>query len=601
MIILVSLSITSLFWWESTQNTLLLTDNKKLLIDTVRKTLKAQLDEKVASYPHSSADLDKIWQSRQSRFYLSDNGQPLYPFPFLGTTSTKLSEQWQAFENIIDNTPYDKLNNKLSTKLSTAELQRIKALKAIGTAIKQGDNALINTSVQAYFTQVQSYQLSPLVETISALMFLTIDPKNQWNSALTEKIVLSGSSLFKPISFYLLRDNIDFTKADLLKSTTLLKAILEKSNISSTWLAFNVEQMLSARISKPVSLLGANNNAVIINNQWLSVQLNQAINLIVPFNIENELTLAVNSLKKQGVLSILDQVTTDKKSELETFTSLQTLALNLQKPAWHKLANEQYYFYLFKLVLLLIFTFALLTVSYLLINQQKKKQQYIAMREDFLNLVSHELKTPLAAIRVMAETIEKRKMKSMPLKDYPARIVSEADNLTLMIENLLSMNQLKTEQLTLNKQPVYLANLIKHCLEKFHHNVDKPFKAVINVSEQTQCFVDETLFELVIVNLIANAIKYNDKTAIDLSFKVAQSQLFIQDNSCGIAQPMWPVVFEEFKRLPQQKAINGNGLGLAICKRILHLHQADITIVSSNNNGTCWQISCQLLKDKEHG
>jgi signal transduction histidine kinase len=363
--------------------------------------------------------------------------------------------------------------------------------------------------------------------------------------------------------------------------------VLEQANINTAWLNKNSTLMLNAL---PIVFDDERTNYSLSTADYIYLELDNNYHLLMPYHLVNALPLAITELKKQGVLAPEDTIYLSPSSTLSRLTDI---SFEINKPAWQKLAQQQQWFFISKFVLLIVFIVALTVVTRLLINQQKKKQSYIAMREQFINLVSHELKTPLAAIRVMAETVEKRSDKQLSLKDYPERMINEVDRLWLMVDNLLSMNRLKSNEVKLVRQSVSLHNMFAYSFEKHNEHSHKAATLVNNISADAVIHVDELLFELVISNVISNAIKYNDKGNIEInvSFDEIRQRLTIIDNSCGIEPHQWQHVFDEFQRIPQQKAISGNGIGLALCKLILKQHNADISIQQSSEEGTTWLIA----------
>ena len=576
LIILVGIAIGSLFVAEKQQNKQLLTSHKVLLTNTVHKTLIRQLQSSLAEFPLSAQALNENWQTFAADILLLDGGKQLYPHPFLGNNSPQLSSKWQQF-------------NTIDEQLSEGEKKRAIALQNLRLALQSKEQKLteINAYTKAYFDLVTNYQLSAISEVISALSFLTLDNKEQWNVALSKQILLSGSVLFKPVSYYIFKENSGFSRADIAMALSIIKPLLESANLPSYWFSKNSDLMLSPQNSNHTLAL---ENFTLINDQSIYVRLSSSVDLIMPFQAEKALVSTVNELKKQGVLAPEDNIVITHQKEK---TTLDNIALTINKPAWQALAQQQKLFFIGKFTLLIISIVSLIFVTRLMNNLQKKKQSYLAMREHFISLVSHELKTPLAAIRVMAETVKKREEKQLSLKDYPVRIVNEVDRLWLMVDNLLSMNRLKANEIKLNIQPLKLEQIIHNCSEKLSEYSNKKIHISVQLPADITINADELLIELVISNLISNAIKYNDKTLVALEFSYEQETktLTIIDNACGIDKTQWLNIFNEFERIPQAKAISGHGIGLSLCKLVLKQHQADIKIISSTSQGTTWNIT----------
>ncbi|WP_158969481.1 sensor histidine kinase KdpD [Paraglaciecola sp. L3A3] len=574
----IAVSIASLFVVEAQQNKRQLNSHKQLLHDTVRKTLVAQLASSLEQYPQSMEEVEKHWQTIATEVFLYQQGKQIYPYAFLGNNTLKMSPKWQQFTT-------------MSAELSEAELKRSSVLNRLQLAIHNKASSDINALTQEYFNLVANYQLSPLSEVVSALTFLTIDQQEQWNPELIKQVLMTGNSLFKPVSYYIFKENSGFSQADLQHMQTTIKRLLETANISTKWFIKNSELMTLAPPEFNQHSAAIENFTLLSkeNKQFIYVELNQQYNLIMPYNIIEALAETVKELRKQGVLSYEDSIQLQPNSAL---TTLHHLLLVIDKPEWKMWSSQQQLFLISKFTLLLISVISLIFVTRLLINQQKKKQDYLAMREQFISLVSHELKTPLAAIRVMAETVDKRHKRLLSLKDYPNRIVNEVDRLWLMVDNLLSMNRLKSNEINLNYQRINLHVMVNYCLEKSSEYCDLPLEPINNIGKSITVNADELLFELVISNLISNAIKYNDKSIIriEFSYDKTKNELTIIDNACGIDSTQWLSVFDEFTRLPQQKSVSGNGIGLSLCKLILQQHNAEIEIHHSTSQGTTWKI-----------
>jgi hypothetical protein len=99
--------------------------------------------------------------------------------------------------------------------LTQAEKSRSQALISLKAAITTQDSEAIKKGTNHYFDLVANFQLSAISEVISALQFLTIDSKNHWNDTLVQQMLISGNTLFKPVAYYLYKDNKQFSQADI--------------------------------------------------------------------------------------------------------------------------------------------------------------------------------------------------------------------------------------------------------------------------------------------------------------------------------------------------------------------------------------------------
>jgi two-component system sensor histidine kinase SenX3 len=215
---------------------------------------------------------------------------------------------------------------------------------------------------------------------------------------------------------------------------------------------------------------------------------------------------------------------------------------------------------------------------------QRRKLRFVEMREDFVAAVSHELKTPLASMRVMAETLETRLEGHAPAKDYPKRLVSEVDALHALVENILSFNRIDKGRLKAHKTRLKLSSLIPVL------QTDAPdAKLTFEGFENAELDADAELLRLCLLNLLRNACRYNARSPVEVRFEWSGDTLRVTDNGIGIPQADHERVFEDFVRL---KAVPGagTGLGLALCRRVMAMHGGSIRVERSSPEGTTFAL-----------
>ncbi len=214
---------------------------------------------------------------------------------------------------------------------------------------------------------------------------------------------------------------------------------------------------------------------------------------------------------------------------------------------------------------------------------QRRKQRFVEMKEDFVAAVSHELKTPLASMRVMAETLEHRLEGNAAAKDYPQRLVAEVDGLHGLIENILSFNRLDKGRWAPQRSRFPLSSLKQTLVD------DAPqAKLEFEGFEGVELNADAELLKLCLLNLLRNACKYNAR-APEVRFSWRDGVLRVADNGIGVPREQWERVFEDFVRL---KAVPrpGTGLGLALCRRVMEMHGGSIHIEQSGPEGTVFAL-----------
>ena len=571
----------------------LIDDNKSLIEKTILKTLSYNLKIKSLNFPTSASEINKQWKKLTPNFSVYENGRLIYPLRFTGFDSKKLSSLWQL---------YNTDNMQPQTTLIPANSRdRINALSSIKISLSsniQSDKEQLGRNIKKFFNLVENFQLEPLEEIISMLSFLKSHEKSRWNEQLIKTIIFDGSTQFKPIIHYLFRKNSQLSKADATQAFNTLRTILEQTNIDLTW--FHLNEFEFFKDSFKVGAIKEDD--ILFSNNRILFRLNDKTNtnesiLILPINISNELINVKNILVKQAILEHSDTITLN---DIQSLTSLENLGVNLNRVIWNQQRAEITKYFIFKLSFTLLFVIALFVMVFFISLQNRRKLEHINLKENFLNLVSHELRTPLASIRLMTETLQKRNERSLDIKNYPAKIIDEVDRLWIMVDNLLSLNQIKSGELNLNIDKVKLLPLINRVVGRLQETSNIEIDLTIDIPHDYTIQVDQTLFELVIVNLLSNAIKYcNNKICeVNVFIDNEYSSIKISDNACGIEKNDWFKVFEDFYRVKQENSIKGTGIGLSLCAQILKLHQGSITIIQSDSNGTTWELK---LPDSDKG
>ena len=574
-IIVIAAIIGGLFLVEYQLTQQLLANNKSLLQTTVNKTFKALVDNKIAQYPNNRAYIEKNWRTLSSPFLFRSAGKIIYPHQFKGSKSSVLSDKWRYYETFTT----DGLNGE--------ERVRVQALAQLKQALVTEDAKTIKQAITSYFEHVENYQLSPLSEVISGLMFLQINTNHQWNPALIEQLIFTDNGILVPITNYIFLKNKDFSYADLKKVVNQINSILEQANLATQWFNQNVDLMTLKWLETLANPLVTKS---VVNEQWLYAPLPNHSELLIPFNIEDITKQVSKTLTQQGLLNSDDSIAL---MPLDWPASIESIEYKINKPLWVKADYDHKFYLVIKLALLSIAMAALIFVVKVMFKRYEKKHDYLNAKEQFIHLVSHEFKTPLAALRIMSETLAKRAEKQLDLKDYPERIITEIDHLWLMVDNLLSVNRLKSDNDQLNCSPINLYQTLNRVTETFARQSNRNIQLSNNLDPTLILHADPLLIELVLNNLISNAVKYCDKTEVLISVEFDSKcfSIIFTDNGIGIAKADWQKVFNQFERLPQKKSIKGTGIGLYLCKLIMDKHQAKMKIAESNSNGTRWLLS----------
>jgi len=255
---------------------------------------------------------------------------------------------------------------------------------------------------------------------------------------------------------------------------------------------------------------------------------------------------------------------------------------------------------IFTLVLLVTFIFTIVIIF--------RQKRYTEMRNDFINNMTHELKTPISSISLAAQMLNDETVtKSSSMMSHLGGVINdEAKRLRFLVEKVLQMSMFerkkaifKMKQLDLNEMVESVANTFTLRVEHTEGKIYTEIEAV-----NSTIYVDEMHFQNVIFNLMDNAVKYrkpdrpiniyirtwNDDTSLYLS---------IRDTGVGIKKDNLKKVFEKFYRVHTGNVhdVKGFGLGLAYVKKIIDLHKGDITVESEYGKGTKFTIKLPIIKD----
>jgi len=216
------------------------------------------------------------------------------------------------------------------------------------------------------------------------------------------------------------------------------------------------------------------------------------------------------------------------------------------------------------------------------------------VKKDFVDNVSHELHTPLTAIKGYAETLLQENP-AEPAKRYIETIRRNTDRLINIVNDLLLLSGLE-EKMPLELEDIDLKNLAENVARIFEQRLkDKQLTLVVDIKEKLPT-IKADLFKLeqVLVNLLDNAVKYTQRGEIVVSADVRGKQASIQvrDTGIGIPKDAIPRIFERFYVVDKSRSrkYGGTGLGLSIVKHIVLLHHGTINVESTPREGTTFTV-----------
>ncbi|MGB0431845.1 MAG: sensor histidine kinase [Bacteroidia bacterium] len=255
---------------------------------------------------------------------------------------------------------------------------------------------------------------------------------------------------------------------------------------------------------------------------------------------------------------------------------------------------------LFLVIIVYSFVYTLST----LVRQGKLSQ----MKSDFINNMTHELKTPITTISLATEALLDRSIEMSPEKvNNMSRLISKENNrLKSQVERVLQMERLDRNKIKLDVAEHKLNEFLKEILENVSIQVESK-GGQINwalKAETDLVSVDELHIGNVIYNLIDNAIKYSkERIEIFVTTYAVKDQVFIdiEDKGVGIPKELLPRVFERFYRVPTGNLhdVKGFGLGLSYVKEMMQLHKGDVKVASQINKGSTFTLVFPINKQHQ--
>ncbi|MGN0481759.1 MAG: sensor histidine kinase [Lachnospiraceae bacterium] len=230
-------------------------------------------------------------------------------------------------------------------------------------------------------------------------------------------------------------------------------------------------------------------------------------------------------------------------------------------------------------------------------DTMSKIQKEEESRKEFVSNVSHELKTPITSMKVLADSLNGQENVPAELyKEFMQDIVDEIDRESKIIDDLLSLVRLDRNNPVVNISSVNINDLLELILKRL-----RPIAAKKNVELVLESFrpvvaeVDEVKITLAISNLVENAIKYNKEEGwvhVSLNADYQYFYVRVEDSGIGIPKESQQWVFDRFYRVDKARSrqSGGTGLGLAIVKSCITMHHGDIKLHSEEDTGTVFTV-----------
>lgn len=216
------------------------------------------------------------------------------------------------------------------------------------------------------------------------------------------------------------------------------------------------------------------------------------------------------------------------------------------------------------------------------------------LKTDFVSNVSHEMKTPIAIIKNYAELLQTGKGTEEDRLEYARNIEEAAGRLSSLISNILRLNKLEHQQIDPEIESYDLCGQLEACILNYEEMWDeKDLDLEVDLEEKTVVDADKSLMELVWNNLLSNAIKFTEpggRVAVRQTFSDGYAVVEVTDTGCGMSRESIRHIFDKFYQGDTSHSQEGNGLGLALVRRILVLMNGEISVVSEAGSGSTFTV-----------
>ncbi len=216
------------------------------------------------------------------------------------------------------------------------------------------------------------------------------------------------------------------------------------------------------------------------------------------------------------------------------------------------------------------------------------------LQSDFIANVSHELKTPLSVMQSYATLLQSPDLSEEERIKYARSVTEASRRLADLVTNILKLNKLENQQIYPSPKRYELNEQLCECLLNFE-NVweDKGIEIEIGLSESVFINADAELLSLVWNNLFSNALKFTDKggrVSVSLSCEEDFAVVTVSDTGCGITPEVGKHIFDKFYQGDTSRATQGNGLGLALVKRVVDITGGSISVSSEVGRGSSFTV-----------
>jgi two-component system, OmpR family, phosphate regulon sensor histidine kinase PhoR len=272
-------------------------------------------------------------------------------------------------------------------------------------------------------------------------------------------------------------------------------------------------------------------------------------------------------------------------------------------PNWKQISGEMQWM----IVGAIFFTLMIISAFYVTVNALLRQKKVSEIKNDFINNMTHEFKTPLATISLAVDALRNQKvLQDKEKMDYFSGIIKEENKrMNKHVETILQAAVMDRQELSLSKMPLHIHNLVEEIVDNYSLQLEeKKGRAEMHLdAKYDQIEADPVHFRNLISNLIDNAVKYSkENLLVKISTYNTNKNLVVrvEDNGIGMSKETLRRIFEKFYRAHTGNIHNvkGFGLGLSYVKTIVDAHHGKIKVDSTLGKGTGFTLEFPLAKSK---
>ncbi|WNG40024.1 GAF domain-containing protein [Archangium violaceum] len=234
----------------------------------------------------------------------------------------------------------------------------------------------------------------------------------------------------------------------------------------------------------------------------------------------------------------------------------------------------------------------------------REAQAALRVREEFMSIASHELKTPLTPLKLTLYSMERRLVQGQPVElSSVMKSKRQVERLAGLVNDLLDVSRLELGRLSLQPAPLEVGHLVAEVVDQFRHAFERPFTLTVP-SERLWVQGDRDRLEQVLVNLLENAHKYSptgEPISVEVESLSSEARIHVRDRGIGIPVPDQTRLFQRFYRAANSshRHFGGLGLGLFISHSIARLHGGSLSLSSAEGQGSTFSLGLPRMTVNE--